>query len=452
MQLIRKSLVATAIFSVCSGAMAAGFQITEHSAKSLGRSNAGEAAVAEDASVVAANPALMTKFKRPMMSVVGAYIMPDIDIEGTTSNYFTTGGTPVATYNNDVAPNAFVPEAYYVAPINDQWSWGIGGFSNFGLMTDYNSAAMTNPLADKTDLKTYNLNPSLAYKVDDSLSVGFGINIVYAEATLTSSVPAGLDGSTLADAFGFDGQLITELKGDDYGWGWNLGVTYDFSPATRIGFAYRSKVDLTFDGTIDTGILPTAGNLLLGLDPTSQTAAFLAGLPAKFDEKLDLTLPAIWELALNQQLTSDLSLQASVNRIEWSDFDKLVGKSARGAMLLDQPENWKDAWYYSAGLTYVASSDITLRAGMKYDNTPVRDEYRTLRIPDSKRMWYSAGLTYRFSKDLDVDVSYSYLDSKKASINEGEVVENGSPSLTGNFSGEMSGSAQIFALQANYRF
>lgn len=429
MQLIRKSLLASAIFSICSGAMAAGFQITEHSAKALGRANAGEAAVAEDASVVASNPALMTQLTKPVVTLSGSYIMPNIDIEGTATNYFVTGASPVYTGQNDVAPNAFVPAAYFVLPINELWTFGFGGFGNFGLKTDYNDRILASTLADETDLVTMNFNPSLAYKVDDSFSVGFGLNLVYADATISSSMPAAAPAP-------FSGQLLTKLEGDDYGYGWNLGLYYRFSDATQVGFSYRSKVDLTLEGEVDTGIIPQ-------LKP---------GVPAKFDDSVDLTLPALWELALNQKLTDTLSVQASVNRIEWSEFDRLRGNTTLGASILNQEEQWDDSWAYSLGLTYIATQDITLRAGLKFDESPVADEHRTLRIPDSDRVWYSLGMTYRFSPNFEVDVAYNYLDSDEADINEGAVIKDGNPSPAGQFNGTMKGDADIFSLQASYRF
>lgn len=445
MQLVRKSLLASAIFSICSGAMAAGFQITEHSAKGLGRANAGDAALAEDASVIAANPAAMSLINKPTLTVVGAYIMPNIDVQGTQTNYFTTAASPTPTGQNDVAPNAFVPSLYFVMPLNEQWTFGIGAFGNFGLKTDYNDKILSSSLADKTSLEVANINPSLSLKVDDKLSFGFGVDIAHAKATLSSSMPNNANSM-------FPGQLITKLKGNDTALGWNLGMLYNISPATRVGFSYRSQIDLHIKGDINTGILPQLGQGLLQQDPTNQTAAFLASLPGTFKDSVDLKLPALIELAVNHQLNNQLSLQASLNRIDWSCFDKLQGNTTAGAILLDQPEHWKNAWAYSVGLTYQYSPAITLRAGLKYDQSPVKDEYRTLRIPDSDRTWYTIGASYKVSDVWDIDVGYAHLTSKNAEIHEGAVIENGSPSLTGQFDGRMSGNADIFAMQANYRF
>ncbi|WKE64187.1 outer membrane protein transport protein [Gallaecimonas kandeliae] len=449
MQLLKKSLLASAIFSICSGAMAAGFQVTEHSAKGLGRSNAGDAAIAEDASVVSANPALMTKLTKPTLTVLGAYIMPDINVEGTSTNYFTTGGTPIYSKEHDVAPNAFVPAMYFVMPINEQWTFGIGGFSDYGLKTDYSAEAMTAPLADKTDLKIATLNPSLAYKVDDSLSIGIGFDIAYADATINSSMPANIQNSQFAP---FAGKKITEMTGNDYGYGWNLGLTYNFSPDTTIGLSYRSKIDFKLDGHVNTGILPSLGSALLQQDPNNQTAKFLASLPASFNDTVNLTTPDIWQLALDQKLPNGLSLQASVFHLGWSNFDKLVANSQRGAMLLNQPENWNDTWAYALGLTYQMTSDLTLRAGIKYDESPTDTQNRTLRIPDNSRTWYSLGLSYKFNDNFDVDFGWAYLSINSVTVHEGEFIENGAPSLTGQFDGTGDGTANIVGLQANYRF
>ncbi|WP_341501573.1 outer membrane protein transport protein [Gallaecimonas sp. GXIMD4217] len=433
MQFFRKSLLASTLLSLCGGAYAAGFQVTEHSAAGLGRANAGDGVLAEDASVLAANPAAMTLIDKPTFSAMGAYIMPDIKVEGTHTNALHPQG--VEAKKTDVAPNAFVPAMYFVLPLNEGWTLGLGGFGNFGLKTQYNSDFQAAALADESDLITANFNASLAYEVDQSLSLGFGVNAVYAEATLTTTAPDGtlVPGALLGlplPAVDLSGQNISKLEGDDWGYGWNLGVLYSVTPDTRLGLSYRSSVDLHVTGDISSELL------------ASKAGGFV-----------DVELPALWELAASHSFDDRLAVHGSVFRVQWSSFERLTARFNDGTVASNVEEQWNDVWRFALGTSYQLSDSLVLRAGIQYDESPVDDQHRTLRIPDSSRTWYSLGLGYRLDNNWDIDFGYAYLDSKKKEIHEASETGNATiDALVGRFDGKMSGDAHILALQANYRF
>ncbi|MGL5462829.1 MAG: outer membrane protein transport protein, partial [Aeromonas veronii] len=128
--IFKKSLIAATIALATGQVHAAAFQLNEHSASGLGRAYAGEAAIADNASVLARNPAAMTTFDKMAVSVSGTYIKPDVDVDGKI------GGVLPAS-ESGIAPAAFVPASYFIQPLNDQWAWGIGLFSNYGLSTEY---------------------------------------------------------------------------------------------------------------------------------------------------------------------------------------------------------------------------------------------------------------------------------------------------------------------------
>ena len=119
------TLLATTLTLSAGYASAAAFQLVEVSTSGLGRAYAGDAAMAEDASVVATNPALMSLFNRPVVSVGGMYIRPNVDLDGKINS---VNGTPVSAYSaygvssdashKNIAPSAFIPNLYYVHPIN----------------------------------------------------------------------------------------------------------------------------------------------------------------------------------------------------------------------------------------------------------------------------------------------------------------------------------------------
>ena len=137
--MFKKSLIAATIALATGQVHAAAFQLNEHSASGLGRAYAGEAAIADNASVLARNPAAMTTFDKMTFSVSGTYIKPDVDVEGKLSSPSPALNGKDASQSG-IAPAAFVPATYFIQPLNDQWAWGIGLFSNYGLSTEYDQS------------------------------------------------------------------------------------------------------------------------------------------------------------------------------------------------------------------------------------------------------------------------------------------------------------------------
>lgn len=176
MKTIQRSLVSLSVLFACNS-LAAGFQVAEHSASGLGRAFSGEGAVADNASVLARNPAAMTLFDTAQFSGAVSIVDPEVNVTQTKIN-----DSDFNQKSSDVAPLQIVPAAYYISPINEKWAWGIGMFTTYGVATDYPDDIYAGDLAGDTSLVSVNLNPNIAYRVNESLSLGAGINLVYAEA------------------------------------------------------------------------------------------------------------------------------------------------------------------------------------------------------------------------------------------------------------------------------
>lgn len=388
-------------------ANAAGFQVAEHSAAGLGRAFAGEAAVADDASVVARNPAGMSLLDRTTLTVVGSVIFPEIKVEEAPNG--TSHGS------NSVGEDAFVPAAYLVMPYNDKITFGFGANTNFGLGTKYGTSSNFPTEAAESEIISVNFNSSIAYQISDRLSFGFGLNAVHAEAKLVSKMSTGAD--------------VMAMEGDDWGFGWNAGILFDFTPATRIGLSYRSEVKLALEGESKTDMHPIAQQIL-GVYNS--------------DGSVDLDLPAIAELSVNHQLTDTVSVQASWQRNYWSSFEEIRIKfDQAGARDYVVPENWSDADRLSLGVTWQYSPALTLRAGIARDESPVSSHFRTFRIPDADRMWYTIGAGYKFSENSSIDAGYAYLTGDSVKVYETDPTPHGEVTKT---------AAHIFALQYNYKF
>jgi len=422
----KKSLIAATIALATGQVHAAAFQLNEHSASGLGRAYAGEAAIADNASVLARNPAAMTTFDKMAVSVSGTYIKPDVDVDGAVY----AGPNKVASASeSDIAPAAFVPASYFIQPLNDQWAWGIGLFSNYGLSTEYSKTFPAGAGAGDTELMTININPNIAYRINENFSIGAGINAVYGAAELNRY--AGLLGPLIPPSQG--GPLATNtrlahLKGDTWGFGWNVGTLYEVNDNHRFALTYRSQVDMSFDGDFQ------------GLTSLNRTV----------DGNLKLDLPAQAEFAGYHRLNQQFAVHYSVNWTDWSAFQELRATSAQcaGGVCLQKDEKFKDSTRYSIGGTWYINPAWEARLGFAYDNSPIEAEYRSLSIPDSDRIWYSAGATYHINTDMSVDFGMAYLDGKEADVNEG--LRNHTDTL--RWKGTSHGNAFLASAQFNMKF
>lgn len=205
MKKFNQSLLATAMLLAAGGANAAAFQLAEVSTSGLGRAYAGEAAIADNASVVATNPALMSLFKTAQFSTGGVYIDSRINMNGDVNSdaIITSTSSGVKTIKHgsasqrNVIPGAFVPNLYFVAPVNDKFALGAGMNVNFGLKSEYDDSYDAGIFGGKTDLSAINLNLSGAYRVTEGLSLGLGVNAVYAKAQVERN--AGIIVDSLKD-------------------------------------------------------------------------------------------------------------------------------------------------------------------------------------------------------------------------------------------------------------
>lgn len=398
-----------ALAGLASFAHAAGFALIEQNASGLGNAYAGAAAVAQDASTIYFNPAGMTLLPERQVVLAGHLIKPQAEFSGTVTPASLGGGN-----GGDAGDLAFVPNAYYAFRLTPDVHLGIGINAPFGLKTEYDPTWMGRTQAIKSEVKTINLNPAIAWKANDALSLGAGVSIQYAEATLSNSA---------------NGAGIATVHGDDYGWGFNLGLLWQPSEATRIGLTYRSEVDYTLEGDVEFSIATIANG------PVTAAA----------------TMPDSASLSLFHKLSPQWELLADLTWTGWSDFRELRIVRNGGVTLGLTPENWADSYRYSIGINYHVDQNLTLRGGVAFDETPVSDAYRTARIPDEDRTWVAVGAQYRLSPKSTIDLGYAHLFVKDARINKREL-SNLPPVTNVILSGTYEGSVDILSAQLTYTF
>ncbi|MBD5778103.1 transporter [Pelagicoccus sp. NFK12] len=429
----------------------AGFAIQEQSVSGLGNAYAGGAASAEDASTVYFNPAGMSLIEKPQLHAGLHLILPEAaftDFGSTTLAAPTQGSDAVSE------EEALVPNLFYVAPFNDDLVWGLGVSAPYGLTTDYGEDWVGRYVARRTELKTVLVNPSLAYRVNDKLSIGGGLDYVKADAVLSNAIDMGLvflnqyqsggipsnsqtmaiAGDVQANLGGskYDGGI--RLEGDGDGWGFNVGALYEINDDWRWGVHYRSKVELALSGQADFTVGALEG--LLG--------------PAFADQGggVDITLPDTLSISFYGNVNERLSLMADVTKTSWSEFQELrivFENPSPPATVI--PELWEDVNKYSLGASYRFNDRVTGRFGLAYDESPVpNDDVRSPRIPDEDRKWIALGLSLAATKQLDLHFAYVNI------LVDDPMIDNSSHAAGQRLHGKIDASVSLLSVGLSKRF
>ena len=326
--------VAATLGGMASSAVASGFAIGTQSGSGTGNAFAGGAAAADDASVAWFNPAAMTLL--PGMQVAGALniIKPSFKF----SNNGSTGAflAPGTGEGGDGGDWVYVPNAFFTMAINPRLSFGVAVNAPFGLKTEYDDGWRGQRTALTSEIKSVNINPSVAYKVSDTVSIGGGVSAQYLDAKLTSFV------GTVPGPLQLGNQ---ELKADDWGFGFNLGLLVQATPDTRIGASYRSTIKFTLEG--------------------NQTFDGASGSLANAGVSADLKVPDSFSLSVFHTLDSKWDLMGDITWTGWSSLQQLVVTRTSASVLggvgstaASLPFQWDDSWRYSAGANYKWDSQI----------------------------------------------------------------------------------------------
>ncbi|WP_325892001.1 outer membrane protein transport protein [Grimontia sp. NTOU-MAR1] len=427
--------IAAALGSLSStSAMAAGFQLAEYSATGLGRAYAGEAAMADNASTQFRNPAMMTYLEGTQVSTGLIYVDPNVDVEGTNTSLTSNKTT---TSSKDFADSAFIPNFYFSHQLNGKVYLGLALSSNFGMHTKLDDTFKGTQFGNEASVMTMEINPNIAYKINDQFSVGAGVRYVMGEGSIGAKSSADIKNPLNGNVIVPTGTTLKYMEGDDTAWGWQAGAAWQINEDNRLGFNYRSEVNLDLEGH--------ATGLAFGT-----TTAQLPG-------SMELTLPATAEIASFHQLTDTVAVHASINWTDWSTFEKLEANipSLSQPNQLVKQENWKDNYRFAVGATYQLNTKTQLRSGVAYDTAAVDDANRTITIPETDRLWFSLGTGYHYSDNLTLDAGFTYIFAKDADVKEPR--EGISSDLTsvpfgGTFEGQTSGNVWLAGVQATYRF
>jgi len=446
---VRWSMITLIFCSVCSvhfwtvAVQASGFAIVEQSVRGLGTAYAGSAALAEDPSTIFYNPAGMARLSGHQLEAGTHYIIPKAKFEDHGSTHVT--GQPLNIHNNDGGDggeSALVPNAYYSHSATEQLKIGIGLHAPFGLKTEYDRNWVGRYHAVESELQTININPTLAYRITPQWSIGAGVSIQWADATLSNKADfgfAGFIGGILPATESQQHDGFAEVDGDDWGYGFNLGILFEPTRSTRFGIAFRSMISHTLKGRIGYEYE----------DPIAQAVA-VGGNFVNGDATAEVDLPETVSLGAYHAFNPTWAMVAGATWTKWRRLDELRIQYNTG-----QPDtvitlDWDDTWRFDVGLIYQVTDRFTGRFGIAYDESPIpNDQRRTPRIPDEDRYWLAIGGGYSFTDRAELNVGYVHIFVDDPKVDKPATDED---LARGALRGEWDASVDIISLNFNYIF
>ena len=390
------------------------------------------------------NPAGLTRHNGHHVQIGSSYRAPTVRFKGESASTVLASPISGSSEQGDVADDALVPSAYVMTSLSKDWRAAMGINAPFGQRTAYDTDWIGRYHAGSSKLSTINVNPTLAWRIGPSLSIGAGIQVQYIETELTNAIDFG----TIGAATGVPGAVPAEqdgeasVEGDDWSLGYNLGLLWLPKPGTHIGVAYRSRIKHTLRGRArfrpdEAGI----ANVL-----TASTGQFV-----NTDVNAKATLPATFSVGAYQEISTHWAMMGEIAWTSWSDFDEIRISFDNP----DEPDNvtelaLTDTFFAAVGVTWRPDNHLSVRGGFAYDQGATRDRFRTPRLPDSDRYWLSAGIGYAPNSWLDIGASLTRIfvdDNDIALATDG--IDN---QFRGNLSGAVESDIYTMAIFATLRF
>lgn len=367
---ITYGIAAVSVCALAGEAFAGGFSLRERSANAQGASFAGSTAAANDVTYSLFNPAALGKVRTIELGGAISGVFPDI--------------TGTARINGQEArPGVAAPLASgaFGYRLNETVVLGLGLHSPFGLTTVYDDNFVGAPDGIRSELISIAVTPMLSLNITEDLTFGAGFSFVYNNPQLTRAVGVAPNGRVLE----------AKLNADELTTATSFGFLWDVTDTTRIGIATHSGYDIVTSGTL---------------------SAFDANLnPIDLKGSASIELPRSVSFGVRQEITDDLTLLGEFEWANWSEFDAIRVNVPALAPNDDIGEitDYKDSIFVAVGAEYEWNDELTLRAGVAYDETPTQRASRSLRIPDGDRIWASVGFSYQVSETMKIDAGYSVI-------------------------------------------
>jgi long-chain fatty acid transport protein len=419
-------VAAGALLLVGQVAQAGGFAVREQSAQFQGSSFAGNAAGGALSSMFW-NPAAVGQFNGINTESAYTLILPDSNMHALPGSTLLGLGASAASGN--IGIDALVPGSYASMQLSPSLVLGLSFNAPFGLTTKPENRAWAGLTQGTTSqIKTYNLQTALAYRVAPGLIIGAGVQAEMIEGKLMKGQPIAAPLANWPNS---------ALDADDIAVGFTAGVLWSPNPGTSIGLGFRSSINHDLEGSLSIPDLPLGS----------------AGVTA------NLKTPETVTLSLRQALSRKLTGLATVEWANWSRLQSLdvyctttnASLGCAPGVLRDSLQlGWHDGWFFSGGLEYAMSPALTLRTGVAWEKSPVQNaEERSVRVPDSDRIWASVGASWKMSENISLDFGYSHIFVEDARIDRTEFASG-----VGNVRvvAETEGSVDIVSVGFKYKF
>jgi len=394
------AIIASFFIFINTTALAGGLYINEFGTPSMGVAGAGTNAVASDASTSFHNPAGMARIKGKELMGTGGFIY-------STVKFDPDADTPIPGGNGgDAGGPAPVLGGFYVHSLNDRWKLGASLISISGALLDYDNDWTGRYLNTDVTLLTLTFYPSVAYRVNNWLSLGGGPQIMYADLELKAKAPPPI------------GNGEVKIDGDDVAFGFGLGALIELSERTRFGISYQSEIEPEFSG--DVKFSGGAGSADAGTDT-------------------ELTLARFIHISGYHEFNDRWALLGTVGWENWSEFKDINISTGQGSQKI--PRNWDDTWKFAAGVHFRPVEKWLLQLGFAYDTSPVDSDDRTPDMPMDRQIRYATGAQYQWSDRLSTGAQFVYADYGKAKIDN--------DLLKGDYKRN---DLFFFALNANWKF
>ena len=373
------ALVGLLLVILAGRGWAGGLYLNEFGTPSMGVAGAGAEAVAADASTSFHNPAGMTRLEGKELMLAGGLVVARVEFDPAPNTPIPGGDG-----GNAGGPGP-VLGAFYVHSLSDRLKFGVDLVSLSAAMLDYDNDWTGRFQVQDVSIVTLTLNPTIAYRVNDWLSLAGGVGLMYASLDMTVAVPNPF------------GPAQAEIDGDDTAVGFNLGAMVELSEQTRLGLIYWSETEPDFSGDVKL----TPPGLQVGIETSLPLVQFVkAGIYHEINDRFALLGTIGWE--------------------DWSELDDQNISTARASAVI--PRGWDDTWKFAGGLHYRPVEDWLLQFGAAYDTSPVDTVDRTADMPIDRQIRLALGAQYQWSERATVGGSFVYADLGDAEIRSSQLI------------------------------
>ena len=463
---------------VAAPVQAGGFSTPTYGAPGWGRAFGGGSLFKNDPSSAFNNPAAMAFVDHNVAQMTVDYARIKIKYKGQANDYqgnpvSNTPFNPDGTFDPDAAVlnnndggqggfTAWLPTGFMVMPLGDRFAFGLAQVVPQGMRTTWDENSKLRDFAVDTKIETVGLTGSLSFKVRDDLSIGAGMIVQHSKGFVSQNIDllaAAANSQSELGGIPFPAGLGTSLirvKVDNTSVGWFTGVVWKPTEQDSLGLNYHAKIKNKMTGKYNIRADAFSNQLLTAPSPfggngTITEVAYpgLKLIPDGANASTQLDIPATAGLDWVHQFNDRFTMGMSAVWTQWSSFKDLTLKSD-GNTIVAIPYNYRDSWMYSVGGDFKATDELTLRAGLAFDQTPTRNSTRDPRIPDGDRTFLSLGAGYdvRAIPGLSLDVAYSHQFVQEVNLKTKNVDRLGGARLDG----KAESSGDVVAVSATYAF